>query len=190
MRPSEPATPAAAKPRFSVDALTEAMSRGFARSAPRRGVLAWAGALLATAPAFPLLPVSRARGATVKPPSPFAATAQTRDENACDYWRYCAIDGNLCSTCGGGVHSCPPGTAPSPTSWIGTCFNPQDTKSYLIAYRDCCGQDACNSGNTCLNTDGDLPSYRPQANNDIIWCFGTTSAMYNCSTAVIVGTAE
>ncbi|GBQ69198.1 methylamine dehydrogenase light chain precursor [Ameyamaea chiangmaiensis NBRC 103196] len=175
---------------LSFDGLTERLARGVARSASRRGVLAWVGLVAGAIPAFPLLPVRRAEAASAKPQSPFAASAQTKDQNACDYWRYCAIDGNLCSTCGGGVHTCPPGTAPSPTSWIGTCFNPQDTKSYLIAYRDCCGQDACDAGATCLNTDGDLPSYRPQANNDIIWCFGTTSAMYNCSTAVIVGTAE
>ena len=30
---------------------------------------------------------------------------------------------------------------------------------------------------------------RPQANNDINWCLGTASAIYNCSTAVILGVA-
>jgi methylamine dehydrogenase light chain len=86
------------------------------------------------------------------------------------------------------VHSCPPGTEASPTSWIGTCFNPIDSRSYLVAYRDCCGQDACGQMN-CLGTDGDTPAYRPQSNNDIIWCYGAKSLMYNCSTAAIVGLA-
>jgi methylamine dehydrogenase light chain len=133
-------------------------------------------------PLFPLLPVSRASAATpaagkaaAKAPTPFGTKAQVKDANACDYWRYCAIDGNLCTSCGGGVHSCPPGTAPSPTSWIGSCYNPQDGNSYM----------------TCLGTDGDQPSYRPMANNDIIWCFGTgTSEMYNCSTAAVIGKAS
>jgi methylamine dehydrogenase light chain len=29
----------------------------------------------------------------------------------------------------------------------------------------------------------------PQLNNDIIWCFGTQSMEYHCSTAVLVGAA-
>ena len=177
-----------------MDRLTENLVRRLAGQSSRRGVLARLGAAMAAVPAFPLLPVTRASAATaapaaktVKAPSPFAAHAQAKDDTACDYWRYCAIDGYLCTSCGGGIHSCPPGTAPSPTSWIGSCFNPQDGRSYLIAYRDCCGQDACDEVN-CLNTDGDQPSYRPMANNDIIWCFGTgTSEMYNCSTAAIIG---
>ncbi|MFS3134517.1 methylamine dehydrogenase light chain [Gluconacetobacter sacchari] len=179
--------------RNGLDSIAERLARYLAARSSRRGALARLGGWAAAIPAFPLLPVWRrdARAATEAgaAPSPFAAKAQARDDTKCDYWRYCAIDGNLCTTCGGGVHSCPPGTHPSPTSWIGTCFNPQDRRAYLIAYRDCCGQDACNEQN-CLGTDGDLPTYRPQANNDIIWCFGTGSLLYNCSTAVIVGTAE
>ncbi|ACI49838.1 methylamine dehydrogenase light chain [Gluconacetobacter diazotrophicus PA1 5] len=182
--------------RNGFDRLTERLARYLAGRSSRRGALARLGGWAASVPLFPLLPVwrgdARAADAPAAPsaaPSPFAAKAQAKDDTKCDYWRYCAIDGNLCTTCGGGVHSCPPGTHPSPTSWIGTCFNPQDRRSYLIAYRDCCGQDACNEQN-CLGTDGDLPTYRPQANNDIIWCFGTGSLLYNCSTAAIVGTAE
>jgi methylamine dehydrogenase light chain len=32
-----------------------------------------------------------------------------------------------------------------------------------------------------------MPSYRPQLNNDIIWCFGGSSMIYHCSSAAIVG---
>ncbi|OUJ16564.1 methylamine dehydrogenase light chain [Acetobacter sp. DsW_063] len=183
-----------------MDRLAEKALRALAGRASRRGVIARIGAGIVAAPALPLLPAARAHGPSAQPTAakkttnegartPFAAQAQVSDDTKCDYWRYCAIDGNLCSTCGGGVHTCPPGTAPSPTSWIGTCFNPHDRRSYIVAYRDCCGQDACNQV-SCLNTDGDQPSYRPQANNDIIWCFGTTSLVYNCSTAAIVGSAS
>ncbi|MFT8718057.1 methylamine dehydrogenase (amicyanin) small subunit [Acetobacter sp.] len=175
------------------DRLTEGVLRRIAGRTSRRDVLTKMGGAVAAAPAFMLLPVSRAdAAATAKPKAqtPFGAKAQAKDDQACDYWRYCAIDGNLCTSCGGGTHTCPPGTAPSPTSWIGSCYNPQDGNSYMIAYRDCCGQDSCNEV-TCLNTDGDQPSYRPMANNDIIWCFGTgTSEMYNCSTAAVVGKAS
>ncbi|NVN43232.1 methylamine dehydrogenase (amicyanin) small subunit [Asaia siamensis] len=181
-----------------LDRITERLTRRVAGHSSRRSVLGRLGAWATFGAIVPLLPVERASAATpakkddhavAKAPSPFAAKAQTTDPTACDYWRYCAIDGFLCASCGGGVHSCPPGTRPSPTSWIGTCFNPRDGQSYLVAYRDCCGQDAC-SQPPCLGTDGDQPSYRPQANNDIIWCFGTGALVYNCSTSVIVGNAS
>lgn len=179
-----------------LDRIAETVSRRLATGSSRRGLLGRFGAWAAFAGAMPVLPVERAEAASakagqgkIKAPTPFAAKAQTTDPTACNYWRYCAIDGYLCASCGGGVHTCPPGTRPSPTSWIGTCFNPGDGRSYLVAYRDCCGQDSC-SQPACLGTEGDEPSYRPQANNDIIWCFGTGALLYNCSTSVIVGNAS
>lgn len=179
-----------------LDHMVEYVTRRVASHSSRRSFAGRAGAWLTFGSLLPTLPVSRAFAASPamqargkpKPPTPFASQAQTTDPTACNYWRYCAIDGYLCASCGGGVHSCPPGTSPSPTSWIGTCFNPADGHSYLVAYRDCCGQDAC-SQPPCLGMEGDQPSYRPQANNDIIWCFGTGALIYNCSTSVIVGNA-
>lgn len=171
---------------------TETLLRRLAGHSSRRSVLARLGTALVAAPIFPLLPVSRAFAAkdrTVQGKTGFARTAQTKDDTKCDYWRYCAIDGSLCSCCGGGVHSCPAGTEPSPTSWVGTCINPDDNRAYLIAYRDCCGTAACNRCN-CDNVDRATETYRPQTNNDIIWCFGVSSMEYHCSTAVVVGTAE
>ena len=178
-----------------LDGMAERLSRRVAGFTSRRSLLGRLGAWASLGTLLPVLPVERAMGATPaatgrpKPPTPFAAAAQTSDPTACNYWRYCAIDGYLCAACGGGVHSCPPGTRPSPTSWIGTCFNPADGHAYLVAYRDCCGQDSC-SQQVCIGTEGDQPSYRPQANNDIIWCFGTGALVYNCSTSVIVGQAS
>ncbi|KFL89802.1 Methylamine dehydrogenase light chain precursor [Acetobacter malorum] len=177
-----------------LDRTIERLTRHVAGHSSRRGLIGRVGAWVTFGALIPTLPVERASAAqTAKPkfkaPTPFAADAQTTDPTACNYWRYCAIDGFLCASCGGGVHSCPPGTSPSPTSWIGTCFNPGDGQSYLVAYRDCCGQDAC-SQPMCVGTEGDQPSYRPQANNDIIWCFGTGALIYNCSTSVIVGNAS
>ncbi|MCI1323186.1 MAG: methylamine dehydrogenase (amicyanin) light chain, partial [Acetobacter fabarum] len=95
------------------DRMTESVLRRFAGRTSRRGVVARLGGLAAAVPLFPLLPVSRASAATPaagkaasKAPTPFGTKAQVKDANACDYWRYCAIDGNLCTSCGGGVHSC------------------------------------------------------------------------------------
>ncbi|GBQ32063.1 methylamine dehydrogenase light chain precursor [Gluconacetobacter azotocaptans DSM 13594] len=170
---------------------SEKLTRRLASGTSRRGVLSRVGLALAAAPVFPLLPVdrSRAHAATTPRLTEFQKNAQVTDDTRCNYWRYCAIDGSLCSCCGGGVHSCPPGTQPSLTSWVGTCYNPADKRSYLIAYRDCCGTSSCRQCH-CDNTDGALPTYRPQANNEIIWCFGTSSMAYHCSTAALVGVAE
>lgn len=179
--------------RFNMDAVGETLLRAFAGRTSRRSFLNRLGATLVAAPAFPLLPVSRAN-AGQKDRSPeartaFARNAQTKDDKKCDYWRYCAIDGSLCSCCGGGVSSCPAGTEPSPVSWVGTCINPDNGKAYLIAYRDCCGKAGCGQCG-CDNTDRETQLYMPQLNNNVIWCFGTSSMEYHCSTAVLVGEAQ
>ena len=110
------------------------------------------------------------------------------DPGDCDYWRHCAIDGFLCGCCGGSQRSCPPGTEQSPVTWIGTCRNPADGKDYIISYNDCCGKHVCGLC-FCHRNEGDKPIYFPPRSNDINWCFGTTSVVYNCSTAIVLGVA-
>ena len=173
--------------RATLDSLAERLTRRLAGGVSRRSALARAGALFAAAPLLPVLPVAKASAAT---PSTFTRNAQSKDNKACDYWRYCAIDGLLCTCCGGGIHSCPPGTQASPTSWVGTCVNPDDGRSYLIAYRDCCGTSVCHTKCQCDATERETPVYRPQGDNDIIWCFGLSTMSYHCSTAALVGLAE
>jgi methylamine dehydrogenase light chain len=73
--------------------------------------------------------------------------------------------------------------------WIGSCLNPADQRTYLVAYRDCCGVGACGAC-YCNNTEGETPVYRPTGNNNIIWCFGTSSMEYHCSMAVLIGLQE
>jgi len=99
------------------------------------------------------------------------------------------VDGNLCACCGGGTHQCPAGAVASTTSWVGTCINPDDNKTDLIAYRDCCGKPACGQCH-CDNEDRDTQLYVPQTNNDIIWCFGLENMQYHCSTAALVGAVQ
>ena len=119
------------------DKMSERLTRNLARFSSRRGFLSKLGVALLAAPAFPLLPVARtARAAEPKgaaPKTDFERNAQTTDDTKCNYWKYCGSDGVLCSCCGGGHHTCPPGAEPSPISWIGTCVNPQDGKSFVIA---------------------------------------------------------
>jgi methylamine dehydrogenase light chain len=178
--------------RFDPDAIGESVLRRFAGGTSRRGLLAKLGMALVAAPAFPLLPVGRAEAAkpdrSPEAKTAFARSAQTTDDSKCNYWRYCAFDGAACGCCGGGIHSCPAGSESSPVSWVGTCINPEDGKAYLIAYRDCCGKAYC-AQCECDNTDRATQLYVPQLNNDVIWCFGTSSMEYHCTTAVLVGGA-
>ncbi|HNP35952.1 MAG TPA: methylamine dehydrogenase light chain [Woeseiaceae bacterium] len=166
-----------------LDSLVESKARGLAQQTSRRGFLGQVAAIVGGGAALvPLLPVARGEQ------SSSLQAGEKGDPNSCDYWRYCAIDGFLCNCCGGTPNSCPPGTEMSPITWIGTCENPVDGKHYLISYNDCCGKSSCGSC-LCQRNEGDLPVYRPQKANDLNWCLGTKSAVYNCSTAVVVGKA-
>src|ERR1700687_461648 len=159
------------------------LTRAVARRTSRRGFLAQFTALRAGAAALPLLPVMRgiARAAAGEPD----ASTPHGDPGNCDYWRHCAIDGFLCSCCGGTQHPCPPGTEQSPVTWIGTCRNPADGKDYVISYNDCCGKHVCGLC-YCHRNQGDKPIYYPSRSNDINWCYGTTKGVYNCSTSIVV----
>lgn len=179
----------------TIDKLGERITRRLARYTSRRGFLSRLGVALIAAPVLPLLPVARARAQSpagkLGKQSDFTLHAQTKDDKNCTYWRYCALDGVLCSCMGGGVHTCPAGALASPTAWIGTCVNPDDQKSYLVAYHDCCGKNPAPTGKECQcdSTEHELPIYRPQSNNDIIWCFGEPSFAYHCSVSLLVGLA-
>ena len=173
----------------AIDRWFTQLTRGVARRSSRRSFLAQVAGLLVGGAAVPLLPVARAEGATRAPvPGEPDPTTPAGDPGSCDYWRHCAIDGFLCSCCGGTQHSCPPGAEMSPVTWIGTCRNPADGKDYIISYNDCCGKDICGVC-FCHRNEGDRPIYMPQRSNDINWCYGTKSVVYNCSTAIVLGIA-
>ena len=180
----------------SIDRLFEKSSRALAQRTSRRSLLAALGQVLTGAALIPLLPVDRsARAQTpASPPAPAnthakADKAVTDDPKSCDYWKYCAVDGFLCSCCGGSSNSCPPGTAPSPITWIGTCHNPADKRDYIVSYNDCCGKVSC--GNCeCNRNEREKPMYRPSRNNDLNWCMANADSNYHCSVSVILGVAE
>jgi methylamine dehydrogenase light chain len=165
-----------------LDSWLEKRARKAARLTSRRSVIRGIGTLLVGASAYPLLPVWR-NAAHAGPGS----DADPGDPKNCDYWRYCAIDGFLCSCCGGTVNTCPPGTVMSPITWLGTCRNPGDGKDYIISYNDCCGTSACGRCQ-CMRNEGDSPAYLPATSNNINWCSGSpANVAYNCSTAIILG---
>ena len=175
----------------ALDGWLERKARGLARFTSRRSFLARLGVLLAGGAALPLLPVARAHatpGARVAKPGEPPLDTPVGDPANCEYWRHCAIDGFLCSCCGGSQSACPPGTQMSPVTWIGTCKNPHDGKDYIISYNDCCGQSLCMRCQ-CTRTEGEKPVYFTSKNNALLWCFGTKSRAVNCSVAVVIGVA-
>ena len=172
--------------RNPVDELMERCARGLARRMSRRRLIGSLGALLCGAATLPLLPV--ARGETAQPRA--AGAADPGDPSTCEYWRHCAIDGFLCSCCGGSVHSCPPGTEASAVTWVGTCHNPADGHDYIVSYNDCCGKTECGRC-LCNRNEDDKPLYMPFKSNDYNWCVGSKVGIaYHCSTARIVGVAK
>lgn len=174
-----------------LDRVMEAAARGLARRTSRRGFLTRMGALLVGASAAPLLPIARPRAAsaaTAAEANDTQIAGQEGDPARCEYWRHCAIDGFLCSCCGGSQSACPPGTQMSPVTWIGTCRNPADGKDYLISYNDCCGTAPC-ARCFCNRNEGDRPVYQPGKSNEINWCTGSPSLAYHCSTAIVLGLA-
>ncbi len=171
------------------DQLVEDLTRKVANYTSRRGFFARLGAVAGGAMLLPMLPVDRRSSkANAAGFHRYGWTPQTIDTTACNYWRHCSLDGQICDCNGGTLTDCPPGTTLSPSSWVASCHNPDDGESYLIAYRDCCGKSIgprCG----CLNTVGELPVYRPEYSNDIIWCFGAEGSSYHCTIQPIVGKA-
>jgi methylamine dehydrogenase light chain len=170
-----------------IDAMVESVARDMARRVSRRRLLGSLGALLFGTATVPLLPV--ARGAPAGKGAGGAA-ADPGDPRTCEYWRHCAIDGFLCSCCGGSTHTCPPGTEPSAITWVGTCHNPADGRDYIVSYNDCCGKASCGRC-LCNRNENDKPLYMPFSSNDYNWCAGSQVGIsYHCSTSRIVGVSK
>ena len=164
-----------------MDKFIEQLTRAVAQRSSRRSFLSYLGKMMLGASILPLLPIDRV-AATARADE---ANGKADDDTSCDYWKYCAVDGYLCTCCGGGSHDCPPGASPSPTSWVGTCRHPTDGRDYIVSYRDCCGKSSCGRC-LCANTISEMPLYRQQLDSDLIWCFGAPTMVYHCSTAEIV----
>lgn len=128
------------------------------------------------------LPFDRAFGAETK-------KAGQDDDTSCDYWRYCALDGSLCTTAGATKTSCPVGSEASLVSWVGTCHNPGDKRDYLVSYYDCCGKTGYSGATFCLRSKGERPGYSMGLHNDINWCMSNANKGYHCTVAIVLGTA-
>src|SRR5260370_19212994 len=104
-----------------MDKLFERLARAVAQRSSRRSFRATLGKMILGASIIPLLPIDRV-AATADATGPKSKNID--DDTTCDYWKYCAIDGYLCSCCGGGSHHCPPRPAPSPNSSGGSSRHP------------------------------------------------------------------
>jgi methylamine dehydrogenase light chain len=170
-----------------MDKIFENFARAVAQRSSRRSFIGTLGRMILGASMLPLLPIDRvAATARAQGTNGENKKGSVDDDTTCDSWKYCAVDGFLCTCCGGGSHDCPPGATPSPTSWVGTCRHPSDGRDYIVSYRDCCGKTSCGRC-LCANTISEMPLYRPQLDSDLIWCFGAPTMVYHCSTAEIVG---
>ena len=167
-----------------LDAGVTRSTRGLAQRSSRRSFIGRLGTALVAAGTMPLLPVLRQANAAESADAS-AGITELGDPQSCDYLRYCAFGGFLCSCCGGSHTRCPPGTELSSVTWVGTCLNPADGKHYLISYNDCCGKSVCGRCG-CHRTEGDKPIYYPSKSNDILWCFGTESHAYHCTVALVL----
>ncbi len=178
------------------DRRTERSLRQVAHSHGRRSLITRLGVALVGGAALPMLPFDRSgqfMGAQAAEPgkknaAKTAALDPSADPEKCEYWRYCAFDGYLCTCCGGTLTQCPPGTDASKVSWVGTCLNPVDGRHYLVSYNDCCGKGSCGEC-LCNNNERERPGYRLGVHNDINWCMANTNSMFHCTTAIIVGVA-
>jgi methylamine dehydrogenase light chain len=173
-----------------IDRHSERAVRRVAHRHGRRSLLTKVGVALVGSALLPMLPFDRSgqfMGAQA------AGTGKRKadladDPTKCEYWRYCAFDGYLCTCCGGSLTQCPPGTEASKVSWVGTCLNPKDGRQYLVSYNDCCGKGSCGEC-LCNNNERERPGYRLGVHNDINWCMANTSSMFHCTTSIIVGVA-
>jgi methylamine dehydrogenase light chain len=177
-----------------LDAATTGALRFFAGRTSRRSFIGRAGAVLTGIAAFPLLPMAREAAPTGDGGMATDAMAEggireMGDDQSCDYWRYCAFNGQICSCCGGSMTQCPPGSETASVAWVGTCHNPLDGQDYLISYNDCCGKSSCGRCG-CHRSEGDRPVYFPSKSNSILWCFGSNSHAYHCTLARVVGKAD
>lgn len=186
------------------DDFFERRTRQVAQQTSRRNALVRLGrTLLGTAVLFPVLPYDRSPQAAPSGHGGGGGHAEaggqghgggggsgsSDDDMSCDYWRYCALDGFLCTCCGGSISQCPAGTEVSKVTWIGTCQNSKESKAYLISYNDCCGITACGRC-MCNYNQGERPAYRMGVHNDVNWCMGNKANAYHCTVAVALGVAE
>ena len=104
-----------------LDGAAERRVRGLAQQTARRSLLVGIGrSLMVTAFTLPVLPFDRTSQAHAQ--GAHGASARKKGaatETDCDYWRYCSVDGFLCSCCGGSATSCPPGSTASKVAWVG-----------------------------------------------------------------------
>jgi methylamine dehydrogenase light chain len=127
-----------------LDDFFERKTREVAQLTSRRTALLKVGKLLSGARLLlPILPCDRQPQAAPSghggdlPVGPHGSGGGSPDnETTCACWRYCALDGFLCTCCGGLTTEGPAGTEVPKVTWDGNCQDPNDSQAYLISYND------------------------------------------------------
>jgi methylamine dehydrogenase light chain len=171
-----------------IDQVTESGARKSAQLSGRRSVLAYLGRRMVGIALIPMLPFDRSGLARGSDSDSHGGERKEPTDEDCDYWRYCALSGMLCTCCGGTVTSCPAGTEISRVSWVGTCENSKEGRSYLVSYNDCCGKISCGRCH-CSNHERERPGYDLGLHNSINWCMANDHNSYHCTVASLVGLA-
>lgn len=171
-----------------LDRAAEGGARRSAQRIGRRNMLSTLGQVMVGAAVWPMLPFDRSGRAEAAEGDDKKKKGEPPTDEDCEYWRYCALSGVLCTCCGGSVTSCPPGTEVSKVTWVGTCESPEDKKSYLVSYNDCCGKISCGRC-PCSNHERERPGYRLGLHNGINWCMANGRNAYHCTVAALVGIA-
>jgi methylamine dehydrogenase light chain len=67
---------------------------------------------------------------------------------------------------------------------VGTCKNPNDGKSYVVSYNDCCGASTCGRC-PCNRNEGNTERLLSQRNSLIAWCLGVAPNYHRTVTRVM-----
>ena len=89
-----------------LDSVAERSVRRQATNSGRRSFLAKAGQAMVGMAVVPMLPYDRFGEAAAAEFEQKGDSAFSADDQQCDYWRYCALSGTLCTCCGGSVTDC------------------------------------------------------------------------------------
>ena len=165
------------------DRCSRSGARASAQRIGRRSVLSRARHGAGRRRLLPMLPFDRSGGGTRH-----AAQARAKtDDETCEYWRYCALDGFLCTCCGGTLTSCPPGAEASKVTWVGTCQNPERQQGLSDQLQRLLRQGLLRPLPVQLQPAASGPATAWASTTTSTGAWPTTRGLYHCTVAAVIG---